>query len=57
MGLFSAIVKTTIETVTLPVAVVKDVVTLGNSAPGIADDPRPYIVQKLDDIKKASEYD
>jgi hypothetical protein len=52
MGLFSALVKVTIDTVTLPVAIIKDVVTLG----GVATDQRkPYTVQKLDKIKEDAE--
>ena len=49
MGLFGKLVATTINVATLPVAVVKDVVTLG----GIATDKRqPYIVEKLEQIKR-----
>jgi hypothetical protein len=48
MGLFGKIVATVVNVATLPVAVVKDVVTLG----GVASDQRePYIVQKLKQIK------
>ena len=48
MGLFGKIVATAINVATLPVAVAKDVVTLG----GVATDQRhPYIVQKLQQIK------
>ena len=55
MGLFSALVKTAIETVTLPVAIAKDVLTLGNVGAIMEEDKRPYTVQKLEKIKKASE--
>jgi len=51
MSLFSALVKVAVETIKLPVAVVKDVVTLG----GAATEHESYIKEKLDDIKKASE--
>lgn len=49
MGLFSTFVKTAIEVTKLPVAVVKDVVTLGNYGQGT------YTEEKLEDIKEASE--
>ena len=52
MGLFSALVKVTIDTITLPVAVVKDVMTLGGVATG---EDKPYTVQKLEQIKKDAE--
>lgn len=48
MSLFGAIVKTVVNVATLPVAVVKDVVTLGNIASG----DEPYTVQKIEQIKK-----
>ena len=48
MGLFGKIVATVINVATIPVAVAKDVVTLG----GVATDRRePYIVEKLKQIK------
>ncbi len=51
MGLFGKIVATAINVATLPVAVAKDVVTLG----GVSTDQRnPYIVQKLKQIKDES---
>jgi hypothetical protein len=49
MGLFSAIIKTTIETAKLPLAIVADVVTLGNFGEGT------HTGKQLDNIKKASE--
>ncbi len=52
MSLFSAIVKTVVNTVTLPVAVVKDVVTLGGIAVGKQE---PYTVEKLKQLKEESE--
>ena len=50
MGIFSSLVKTAIETVTLPVAVVKDVVSLGNAA-----GQQSHIVTKLERIKQAAD--
>ena len=54
MGLFSALVKTAIEVVALPVAVVKDYATLGGE---LTDQHDAYTVQKLKDIKKAAQDD
>lgn len=51
MGLFGALIKTTVETVKLPVAIAKDVFSLG----GVAVDRGSYTVEKLEDIKKAAE--
>jgi len=53
MSLFGAIVKTVVNVVTLPVAVVKDVVTLGNIASG----DEPYTIQKIEQIKKEANED
>lgn len=53
MSLFGAIVKTVVNIVTLPVAVVKDVVTLGNIASG----DEPYTIQKIEQIKKEANED
>ena len=48
MSLFGKMVATAVNVATLPVAVVKDVVTLG----GVARYPRgSYIVEKLKQIK------
>lgn len=47
MGLFGKIVATAINVATLPVAVAKDVVTLG----GTTIDQRSAIVKKLEQIK------
>lgn len=55
MGLFSAFVKTAIETAMLPVAVVKDIVTLGNVAEHDGRGNPSFIVKKLKEIKEASE--
>jgi len=49
MGLFGKMVATAINVATLPVAVVKDVFTLGNAAN--ADSQRSYTAQKLEQIK------
>jgi hypothetical protein len=46
MGIFGKIVSTAINVATLPLAVAKDVVTLGNVGNG-----RPFTEQKLDQIK------
>ena len=51
MKLFAQIVRTVVNVVTLPVAVVKDVVTLG----GIATENGSYIVEKLKQIKDEAE--
>jgi hypothetical protein len=52
MGLFSAIVKTAINVATLPVAVVKDVATLGGT---LTDQDKTYTEQKIDQTKKEAE--
>ena len=52
MGLFSSLIKVAVETVKLPVAVVKDVVTMGGLA---TDQDKSYTEQQLDEIKDASE--
>ena len=52
MGLFGALVKTAINVATIPVAVTKDVLTLGGS---ITDQRKTYTEQKLDEIKKDAE--
>ena len=51
MSLFSAIVKTAIETIKLPVAIAADVFSLG----GVAADRGSFTVEKLKDIKDAAE--
>jgi hypothetical protein len=53
VSLFGAIVKTVVNVVTLPVAVVKDVVTLGNIASG----DEPYTIQKIQQIKEEANED
>lgn len=52
MGLFSALTKITVDVITLPIDIVKDVVTLGGVA---TDQDKPYTLQKLDKIKEDSE--
>ena len=49
MGFFSKLAKATIDVVTLPVAVVKDVVTIGGLS---TDQHEPYTVQKAKSIEK-----
>jgi len=49
MGLFGKLVATAVNVATLPVAVVKDVFTLGNAANAATQ--RSYTVQKLEQIK------
>jgi hypothetical protein len=44
MGFFSKILKGTIDVVTLPVAIVKDVATLGGA---LTDQYEPYTAKKL----------
>jgi len=52
LGFFSALVKTAIETVQLPVAVVKDIATLGLEK---AVEDEFYTERQLKEIKKAAE--
>lgn len=48
MGFFGKLLKATIETVTLPIDVAKDVISMG----GVIDDQdQPYTVQRLKKIK------
>lgn len=49
MGLFGKLVATVINVATLPVAVAKDVITLGNAANSHQD---CYTKQKLEQIKE-----
>lgn len=54
MKIFGQIVRTVVNVVTLPVAVVQDVFTLG----GVATEQRsPYTVQKLQQIKEDADED
>ena len=50
MSIFGKLVATVINVATLPAAIVKDVITLGNAAN--ADSERSYTVQKLEQIKE-----
>lgn len=50
MSLFGALIGTLVETVTLPIAVAKDVLTLGNVANHLDEDC--YTKQKLEQIKR-----
>ena len=49
MKLFGQVVRTLVNTVTLPVAVAKDAFTLGGVC---TDEPEPYTVQQLRKIKE-----
>lgn len=48
MKIFGQLVRTVVNTALLPVAVVKDVCTLGGVATG---EPEPYTLQQLQKIK------
>jgi hypothetical protein len=52
MGLFGKLVATVINVATLPVAIAKDVVTLGGVA---TDQHEPYTVQKLKQTKQEAQ--
>ena len=52
MKIFGQIVRTVVNTALLPVAVVKDVVTLGGT---MVDKRRPYTVDALEKIKDEAE--
>ena len=52
MSFFSAFVKVVVDVATLPVDVVKDVVTLGGA---ITDPDKTYVSQKIQQIKDDSE--
>lgn len=47
MGLFGKLLKTTFDVVTLPVAIVKDVATMGGV---LTDENKPYTAQKFERI-------
>jgi hypothetical protein len=49
MKLFGQIIRTVVNVATLPVAVVKDVVTLGGVC---TQEEKPYTQQKLEQIKE-----
>lgn len=48
MKLFGQLVRTVVNVVTLPVAVAKDIATLGGV---VTDEPEPYTAQKLKQLK------
>jgi hypothetical protein len=52
MRIFGQIVRALVNVATLPVAVIKDVVTLGGVA---SDNGEPFIVSKLKQIKREAE--
>ena len=52
MGLFSAMVKVAVDMATLPVDLVKDVVTLGGIS---TDNGGSYVAEKLEQIKRDAE--
>lgn len=54
MSLFGRIVRTAVNTALLPVAVAKDVATLGGVCTG---EDEPYTVQQLEKIKAEAEDD
>jgi hypothetical protein len=49
MGLFGSLLKTVIDVVETPVAIVKDVATLGGS---LTDQNKTYTEQKIDELGK-----
>lgn len=54
MKLFGQVIRTVVNTALLPVAVAKDVVTLG----GVATDQRkPYIAQQIEKLKDEAQED
>ena len=52
MTFFGALVRTVVNTATLPVAVVKDVVTLGGA---FDNEGRPHTLDHLEKIKREAE--
>ena len=52
MSLFGSIVRTVVNTALLPVAVAKDIVTLGGAA---TEEEKPYSVQQLEKLKREAE--
>jgi hypothetical protein len=55
MGLFGKLVATAINVATLPVAVAKDVITLGNAANAGGSDRGTFTGKKLQQIKDEAE--
>lgn len=54
MKIFGQIVRTAVNVATLPVAVLKDVVTLGGAANG---KNRPYTADALEELKREASED
>jgi hypothetical protein len=54
MGLFGALIRTTVNVVTLPVSVVADIVTLGDAG---GDEAGTYTTRKLQQIKDEAQED
>jgi hypothetical protein len=52
VSLFGKIVRTSINTALLPVAMVKDVITLGGV---VTEEPKPYTLRQLEKIKEEAE--
>lgn len=48
MGIFGKLGKLVLDVVETPIAIIKDVATLGGS---ITDQDKPYTAQKLDDLQ------
>ncbi len=49
MGLFGSLLKTVIDVVETPVAIVKDVATLGGA---LTEQDKPYTQQKVEEISE-----
>ena len=47
MGLFGKLLKTTLDVATSPVAVIKDIATMGGA---LTDQRKPYTAQKFDQL-------
>jgi hypothetical protein len=47
MSIFGKLLKTTLDVATSPIAVVKDIATLGGA---ITDQSKPYTAQKIDQL-------
>ena len=52
MSLFGSIVRTAVNTALLPIAVAKDIVTLGGAA---TEEEKPYTLQQLEKLKREAE--
>jgi hypothetical protein len=49
MGLFGSLLKTVIDVVETPVAMIKDVATMGGA---LTDQDKPYTQQKIEEISE-----